>query len=107
MKMRKFLILSIFFSTTTFAAYKTYNPHQDSKFLDRAITGVCKQEHQKYDDLDFSLKENISSMSEADSNKAIAALKNAERARWECIERELNKKDITLNLERLYKENGL
>ena len=46
-------------------------------------------------------------MSEADSNKAIAALKNAERARWECIERELNKKNITLNLERLYKENGL
>ncbi|EKN5093112.1 hypothetical protein DYG63_06605 [Yersinia enterocolitica] len=105
--MKKILFITLLFSTTTFATYKTYNPHKDSKYLDKAISGVCKPEHQRYDDLSFDLKSNISSMSKSDTDKAVATLKDAERKRWSCIEKELNKKNITLNLEQLYKENNL
>ncbi|WP_261429796.1 hypothetical protein [Serratia proteamaculans] len=105
--MKKILLLTLLFSTTTFAEYKTYDAQKDSRYLDKAISGVCKPEHQRYDDLSFDLKSNISSMSKSDTDKAVAALKEAERKRWSCIEKELNKKNITLNLEKLYKENNL
>lgn len=105
--MNKVLLVFLLFSTASFAAYKTYNPHKDSKYINQAISGACKSEHQKYDDLDFDLKSNIGNMNKADADKAVVNLKNAERKRWECIEKELNKKDITLNLEQLYKENNL
>lgn len=105
--MKKILFLTLLFSTTTFAAYKTYNPHKDSKYIDKAISGICKSEHQRYDDLSFDLKSNISNMSKSDIDNAVANLKEAERSRWTCIEKELNKKNITLNLEQLYKENNL
>ncbi|WP_439412367.1 hypothetical protein [Enterobacter ludwigii] len=105
--MKKILLLSLLFSTATFAAYKTYDPHKDSKYINEAISGICKSEHQRYDDLSFDLKSDISSMSKSDSNKAVATLKEAERKRWSCIEKELNKKNVTLNLEKLYKENNL
>ncbi|MFV8760144.1 hypothetical protein ACSMDK_25110 [Yersinia enterocolitica] len=105
--MKKTLLLALLFSTTALAAYKKYDPHKDSKYLNNAISGVCKPEHQRYDDLSFDLKSNISSMSKSDTDKAVAPLKEAERKRWSCIEKELNKKNITLNLEQLYKENNL
>ncbi|EKN3609489.1 hypothetical protein [Yersinia enterocolitica] len=105
--MKKIILLTLLFSTTTFAAYKTYDAHKDSKYLDKAISGVCKPEHQRYDDLSFDLKSDISSMSKSDSDKTVATLKEAERKRWSCIEKELNKKNVTLNLEKLYKENNL
>lgn len=105
--MKKILLLTLLFSTTTSAAYKEYDAHKDSKYLDKAISGVCKPEHQRYDDLSFDLKSNISSMSKSDTDKAVAALKEAERKRGSCIEKELNKQNITLNLEKLYKENNL
>lgn len=105
--MKKILLLTLLFSTTTFAAYKIYDAQKDSKYLDKAISGVCKPEHQRYDDLSFDLKSNISSMSKSDTDKAVATLKEAERKRWSCIEKELNKKNVTLNLEQLYKENNL
>ncbi|MFZ5000258.1 hypothetical protein ACOY5P_12870 [Enterobacter asburiae] len=105
--MKKILILSLFFSTSVFAAYKTYDPHKNNDLVTKAISGVCKSEHQKYDDLDYQLKSNISSMSDADAKSAVENLKDAKRKRWECIEKELNKKNITLNLEQLFKEDGL
>ncbi|MDV0601335.1 hypothetical protein RZO85_16650 [Raoultella ornithinolytica] len=105
--MKKILLLTLLFSTPTFAAYKTYDAQNDSKYLDKAISGVCKPEHQRYDDLSFDLKSNITSMSKSDTDKAVATLKETERKRWSCIEKELNKKNITLNLEKLYKENNL
>ncbi|WP_124760472.1 hypothetical protein [Cronobacter sakazakii] len=105
--MKKLLILGLLFSTSSFAAYKTYDPHKDSKYVTKAISGICKSEHQKYDDLDYQLKSNIGSMSDADAKNAVENLKDAERKRWECIEKELNKKNITLNLEQLFKENNL
>jgi hypothetical protein len=46
-------------------------------------------------------------MSEADTKKTVENLKDAERKRWECIEKELNKKNITLNMEQLFKESNL
>ncbi|MBX9494953.1 hypothetical protein J8Z86_02485 [Yersinia enterocolitica] len=105
--MKKILLLSLLFSTTVFAAYRTYDPHKDSKYINEAISGICKSEHQRYDDLSFDLKSNISSMNKTDTDKAAASLKEAERSRWTCIEKELNKKNITLDLEQLYKENNL
>lgn len=105
--MKKLLLLGLLFSTSVFAAYKTYDPHKDSKFVTQAISGTCKAEHQKYDDLDFEFKSNASNMSEPDAKKAVANLKDAERKRWQCIEKELNKKNITLNLPQLFKENNL
>lgn len=106
-KMKKLLILGLLFSTSSFAAYKTYDPHKDSKYVTKAISGICKSEHQKYDDLDYQFKSNVGSMSDADTKNAIVNLKNAERKRWECIEKEVNKNNITLNLEQLFKENNL
>ncbi|EKN3528340.1 hypothetical protein WFO61_08090 [Yersinia enterocolitica] len=103
----KILLLTLLFSTTTFAAYKTYDAQKDSKYLDKAISGVCKPQHQRYDDLSFDLKSDISSMSKSDTDKAVTTLKEAEHKRWSCIEKELNKKNVTLNLEKLYKENNL
>lgn len=105
--MKKSLILGLLFSTSTFAAYKTYDPHKDSKLVTKAISGVCISEHQKYDDLDYQLKSNIGSMSDADAKNAAENLKDAKRKRWECIEKELNKKNVTLNLEQLFKEDNL
>lgn len=106
-EMKMLLILGLIFSTSSFAAYKTYNPDKDSKLVNKAISGVCQAEHQKYDDLDYELKSNIGNMSEADTKKTVENLKDAERKRWECIEKELNKKNITLNLEQLFKESNL
>lgn len=105
--MKKLLILGFLFSSSVFSAYKTYDPHKDSKLVNKAISGVCKSEHQKYDDLDFQFKSNVGSMSETDVKKAVANLKDSERKRWGCIEKELNKKNITLNLEQLFRENNL
>ncbi|MBS6739007.1 MAG: hypothetical protein KH310_13105 [Enterobacteriaceae bacterium] len=105
--MEKLLILGLLFSTSVFAAYKIYDPHKDSNLVTKAISGVCKSEHQKYDDLDYQLKSNVGSMSDADAKNAVANLKDAKRKRWECIEKELNKKNITLNLEQLLKEDNL
>lgn len=105
--MKKIFFLTLLFSTTTFAAYKTYDPHKDRKYIDKVISGVCKSEHLRYDDLSFELKSNISNMSKSDTDNAVTNLKEAERNRWTCIEKELNKKNITLNLEQLYKENNL
>lgn len=107
--MKKSLTLSllVLFSTTVFAAYKTYDPHKDNKYIDEAISGMCKSEQQKYDELSFYLKSNISHMNTSDTEKVVANLKEAERNRWICIEKELNQKNITLNLEQLFKENNL
>ncbi|HDL7098827.1 TPA: hypothetical protein PXN44_002805 [Yersinia enterocolitica] len=105
--MKKTLLLALLFSTTTFATYKTYDPNKDHKYIDKAISDACKSEHQRYDDLSFDLKSNISNMSKSDKGNAVANLKEAERKRWSCIEKELNKKNITLNLKKLYKENNL
>ncbi|MBN3218162.1 hypothetical protein [Pectobacterium polaris] len=105
--MKKLLILGLLFSTSAFSAYKTYDPHKDSKLVTKAISGVCKSEHQKYDGLDYQLKSNVGSMSDSDAKYAVANLKGAKRKRWECIEKELNKKNITLNLEQLFKEDNL
>lgn len=105
--MKKTLLLALLFSTTTFATYKTYDPHKDHKYIDKAISDACKSEHQRYDDLSFDLKSNISNMNKSDKGNAVANLKEAERKRWSCIEKELNKKNITLNLKKLYKENNL
>jgi len=105
--MKKTLMILLLFSTAALATYKTYDPHKDSKFINDAITGECNSEHQRYDVLDFELKSNLSDMSDSEADKAFADLKDATRNRWECIERELNKKNITLDLEQLYKQNGL
>ncbi|WP_394293743.1 hypothetical protein [Aeromonas rivipollensis] len=105
--MKKILLLLIIFSPAVLATYKTYDPYKDRKYINDAITGNCSSEHQRYDDLDFELKSNLSDMSDSEADKAFADLKVATRNRWECIERELNKKNITLDLEQLYKQNGL
>ncbi|MBL0525343.1 MULTISPECIES: hypothetical protein [Aeromonas] len=105
--MKATLMLLLFFSTTALATYRTYDPYKDRKHINNAITGKCSSEHQKYDNLDFELKSNLSDMSDSEADKAFADLKDATRNRWECIERELNKKNITLDLEKLYKQNGL
>ncbi|MGY0162938.1 hypothetical protein [Edwardsiella tarda] len=106
--MKKIIFFSVLiFSCSTFAEYKAYIPSKDIKYLNKAISGNCKKEHQIYDNLDFNLKENISNMNELEQKKAISVLKDAERKRWECIERELNKNNITLNLDKLFKMNNL
>jgi hypothetical protein len=104
---KKLLVLSLLFSTSVFAAYKTYDPQKDSRFVTKAISGVCESEHQKYDDIDYQLKTNIGSMSDDEINKTVENLKEAKRKRWECIEKELNKRNITLNLKQLFKEDNL
>lgn len=105
--MKKLLILGLLFSTSVFAAYKQYNPKTDKRFIDKAISGACKTEHQRYDDLDYSLKMNVSNMKQDDVNKLVSDLKDAERKRWICINNELNKNNIDLNLNKIFKENNL
>ncbi|MFE8726425.1 hypothetical protein [Aeromonas hydrophila] len=105
--MKEILILLLFFSTTALATYKTYDPYRDRRYINEAIAGKCSSEHQRYDDLDFELKSSLSHMSNSEADKAFTDFKVATSNRWECIERELNKKNITLDLEQLYKENGL
>lgn len=105
--MKVTLMLLLFFSTTALATYRTYDPYKDRKYINDAITGKCSSEHQRYDDLDFELKSSLSDMSNTEADKTFADIKVATRNRWKCIERELNKKNITLDLEQLYKENGL
>ena len=105
--MKKSLILSLLVSTTVFASYKQYNPHTDKRYIDDAIYGACKVEHQRYDDLDFSLKMNISNMSEHDIKEAVKNLKDAKRKRWICINKELNKRNITLDLNEIFKDDNL
>ncbi|MGR1198462.1 MULTISPECIES: hypothetical protein [Aeromonas] len=105
--MKATFMLLLFFSTTALATYRTYDPYNDRKYINDAITGKCRSEHQRYDDLDFELKSSLSGLSNSEADNALADLNVATRNRWECIERELNKRNITLDLEKLYKENGL
>lgn len=106
-KMKKSLVLGLFFSTSVFAAYKQYNPHTDKKYIDKAISGACKKEHQRYDDLDYSLKMNVGNMKQDDVDKLVSELKDAERKRWICINNELNKNNIDLNLNEIFKDNNI
>lgn len=101
------LILAVLMSNTSFAGYKTYNPSSDLSLLNEAIMGACHSENQKYDTLDSYLKNNIENMSEDDSDAFSAELKEVEKQRWYCLEKELNKKSITLNLKSLFEQNGL
>lgn len=105
--MKKILMLLLFVSTAALATYKTYDPYKDRQYINDAITGKCSSEHQRYDYIDFEFKQSISTMSKSESDKAAADLKVAARNRWGCIEKELNKKNITLDLEKLYKINHL
>lgn len=106
--MKRVLILSMLLTPmTVFAAYKTYDPYKDSKYLDKAIVGPCKAEHQEVDKLENDFKMNIDKMSNADADKAGNALNEAQRVRWICIEKQLNKNNLTLNLDQLFKQNGL
>ncbi|ELI8802684.1 MULTISPECIES: lysozyme inhibitor LprI family protein [Enterobacteriaceae] len=94
-------------SLPTHAAYIKYAPGTHVKYLNAAITGPCMAEHQKFDSLDFNLKMNFSKMSDTQIAQETKELKNAERARWICIENELNKKNITLDLKSLFEKRDL
>ncbi len=105
--MKKIFFLSLLFSTSVFAAYKQYDPRTDKKYIDKSISGVCKKEHLRYDDLDYSLKMDIGNMKQNDIDKLVSDLKDAERKRWVCINNELNKNNIDLNLNKIFRDNNL
>lgn len=89
------------------ATYQQYEPAKNRKLVNKAITGECLKEHQEVDNLDFELKMKVDQMNEREANKAVEQLKDSERKRWFCIEKELNKSGYTLNLKETFKINNL
>ncbi|CNK71966.1 MULTISPECIES: lysozyme inhibitor LprI family protein [Yersinia] len=89
------------------ATYQQYDPAKNRKLVNKAITGECLKEHQEVDNLDFELKMKVDQMNEREANKAVEQLKDSERKRWFCIEKELNKSGYTLNLKETFKINNL
>ncbi|PHZ21491.1 lysozyme inhibitor LprI family protein [Yersinia massiliensis] len=89
------------------ATYQQFDPAKNRKLVNKAITGECLKEHQDVDNLDFELKMKVDQMNEREASKAVEQLKDSERKRWFCIEKELNKSGYTLNLKETFKINNL
>ncbi len=85
--------------------YIQFDPNRDAKHIDTAINkgGACYTEHHILDELKF----NFNNQAKINSEQAVKEIKNSERNRWICIEKELNKKNITLDLDSLFHENQL
>ena len=50
---------------------------------------------------------NVGNIKQDDVDKLVSELKDAERKRWICINNELNKKNIDLNLNEIFKDNNI
>lgn len=87
--------------------YIKYDPVTHKEYFDSVITGPCAAENLRFENLDFNLKVNFNKMTDAKISQGVEELKKAERVRWICIEKELNKKNITLDLKSIFESRNL
>lgn len=88
--------------------YLTFEPNRDAKYIDTMISkgGSCYAEHNILDELKFNFM-NQNKTNSTQTEQAVKEIKESERNRWICIEKEFNKRNITLDLESLFHKNQL